>query len=298
MGRWRKSGPECVATGFRPLKPSELARDDVQAALRAQGLPTQPTAKDIASNAEYSCGQCTRTLYGEVEVKGKKLVRRLGTEDGVCLPLLCPHFRSADPKTHAPCKPHIVFTFRLPWTAERGYAYFTSTSWHTASELKATLEDVWRNCGESLVGVRLLFVTYPKSINTPAGKQTKPICYVVPDSVTFEELRQQALGLGPSAQAAAKALPAPAAIGAHPTYAPQTMSEFVPEAPGELPSWESDFYARANAAGMTDAWIAATLQEAGDVPDTAEALLEAAARAADRPATEQPVAVNGQGALL
>jgi len=299
LGRWRRSGPDCEAKGFRVMRPSEVQRPDVQEALRMQNLPTAPSDDDLEERPQYWVGNCTQHEYVQVKVKDKTMLRKGRSVATVCMPLLCPHYQPADPKKHPPCKPNVVFTFRLPWTAERGYAWFSSGSWHTASELKATLRNVWKNCGETLEGVRLLFVTYPKRINTPAGKQLKPICYVAPDGMTFEQLRRQAAGLGPAAVEEAQALPTAERVKALPSYVRSFVEDHVDEAPGDLPSWESDFYERATKAGMSDAWIEQTLGSVED-PDAADDILEAAKRngTSKQEKTEAVVGNGEQGTLL
>ncbi len=300
LARWRRSGPDCVSLSMRPKTAEELAFPAQVRALELQGLPTAPSGDDFESIPELWMGECERFAYTEKEVGGKKFMVQSGRTREVCDPLTCPHFRSADPKQFVPCKPDVRFNFRLPWTGQRSWAWFCSTSWNTARRLATTLADIAGNTGGILRGVPCLLVTQPITVRTPDGsRQKQPVVYVGYDR-PVEALRagiQSLLALEQKVYNPQLALPPrPETLDKSPSRVRALVQEFHPEAAQEdveLVSFEADWRKRAVAAGATIDWVDSTLDSTGGDEEAMEAALESLKRG--RP---KPEKTNGQGRLL
>ena len=297
LARWRRSGPDCTSLSSRRKTGEEVAVAAQQKALAAQGLPTEPTEGDFAYLPELWVGECEQTQYTEKTADGKKFLVQSGRVKTICDPLTCPHFRSADPKAFVPCKPEIDFRFRLPWTGQRSWARFCSTSWATARLLLTTLADIKANCGDRLRGVPCLLVTEPRKVRTPDGtRQKQPVVYVAYDR-PVQELRagvQTLLALEQGQYNPQLALPPP--LAESPARARAIVQEFHPEAEAEdvqILGFEDDWARRANAAGATPAWIETKLADTDGDEEFLEAELHALTH--ERPQTEN---ANGQGRLL
>lgn len=299
LARWRRSGPDCVSLSMRPKTADELALPAQVRALELQGLPTTPSAEDFESIPELWIGECERFQYMEKQVAGKTVMLQSGRTREVCEPLTCPHFRSADPKQFVPCKPDVRFNFRLPWTGQRSWAWFCSTSWNTARRLATTLADIAGNTGGILRGVPCLLVTQPITVRTPDGsRQKQPVVYVGYDR-PVEALRagiQNLLALEARQYNPQLALPPRLeALDSSPSRVRAMVAEFHPEAVQEdveLVSFEQDWRKRATEAGATAAWIESKIEATSGDEQTLE--IELHALKTDRP---QP-ATNGQGRLL
>lgn len=296
LARWRRSGPDCMSLSMRPKSAEEIGVEAQQRALGLQDLPTAPTANDIAHLPEYWVGECEQMQYTEKEAKGQKFLVQSGRVKAMCDPLTCPHFRSSDPKQWVPCKPEVDFRFRLPWTGQRSWARFCSTSWATARALLTTLVDMRANCGGRLRGIPCLLITQPRRVRTPDGsRQKQPVVYVGYDR-PVEELRASVQGLLALEQGQYNPkLALPPALTESAARTRAIVQEFHSEALAEdmeILSFEADWRKRAEEAGATPAWIEAKLTATDGNEEALE--VELHALKTDRPQPEG----NGQGRLL
>ena len=298
LARWRRSGPDCVSLSMRPKTADEVAVEAQQKTLGLQGLPTEPSAEDFEHIPQFWVGECEQCQYTEKEVDGKKWLVQTGRVKAICDPLTCPHFRPADKKI-VPCKPNVEFKFRLPWTGQRSWAWFCSTSWATARLLATTLADLKDNCGGVLRGVPCLLLTQPRKVRTPDGsKQKQPVVYIGYDR-PVQELRagvQTLLALEARQYNPQLALPPRDFATESPARVKALVQEFHPEAlkdEAEILSFEDDWRRRAEKAGATEAWIEANLGATDGDEEALEFALETMKRG--RP---QPEATSGQGRLL